>query len=432
MTPLALAPFSLAAPVVALLFGFAFGFVLERSGFGDARRLAAQFYLTEMRVLKVMFTAIVTCLLLVTLASSVGLLDFAALQVNSTYLGTAVLGGLLLGAGFVIGGYCPGTSLVSAATGKVDGMVFVGGVLAGVFAFGETGGLYRAFYDNAGALGRVTLPEALGLPFGVVVALVVAMAALMFRGATVLERRFGGSASTPPSGSYLPRRRSAALFAGSVAVVALAAAFLARPATGEGAVDERARLLGSDLDATLASRGVHADPLEVLGLMHGEIRGKPSRFRLVLLDLRSDADWNRFHLLDARRATLDSLRGEQGKALAGPEHARTVVVLISNDEAAAAAGWRLLKAQGVAHAYVLAGGVNLWLDVFKEGRLDAVPADSGADRMRHAFPASLGDRHEFARPAADLYRRLFTEGKRACTPRVVPVSAPSKGAGGCG
>ncbi len=201
---LALAPFLLDAWYVPLLLGAAFGATLERSGFGDARRLAAQFYLSELRVLKVMFTAIVTCLLWITLATSVGALDFAALAVNPTYLGTAVVGGLLLGMGFVVGGYCPGTSLVSAATGKVDGMFFVGGVGLGVFVFGEVGGAFRVFYDTAGALGRATLPEVLGLPFGVVVALVVVMAAGMFAGATLLERRFG-----PPATPAGPRGREA-------------------------------------------------------------------------------------------------------------------------------------------------------------------------------------------------------------------------------
>ncbi len=51
--------------MIYLALGFAFGFILESSGFGDSRRLAAQFYFTEFRVLKVMFTAIVVAMILV-------------------------------------------------------------------------------------------------------------------------------------------------------------------------------------------------------------------------------------------------------------------------------------------------------------------------------------------------------------------------------
>ena len=49
--------------VVAVLIGFGFGFVLERAGFGRANKLAGQFYGTDMTVLKVMFSAIVTAML---------------------------------------------------------------------------------------------------------------------------------------------------------------------------------------------------------------------------------------------------------------------------------------------------------------------------------------------------------------------------------
>ncbi len=122
---------------VYLLIGFAFGFVLESSGFGDARRLAAQFYFREMRVLKVMFTAIVTAMVLVFWSTALGLLDYDQLWVNPTYLWPGIVGGLIMGVGFILGGYCPGTSLVSAVTLKLDGMFFVLGLVVGVLAFGE-------------------------------------------------------------------------------------------------------------------------------------------------------------------------------------------------------------------------------------------------------------------------------------------------------
>ena len=44
------------------LIGFAFGYTLEMAGFGDSRKLAAQFYFRELTVFKVMFTAIAVAL----------------------------------------------------------------------------------------------------------------------------------------------------------------------------------------------------------------------------------------------------------------------------------------------------------------------------------------------------------------------------------
>ncbi|MGE0713474.1 MAG: DUF6691 family protein [Planctomycetota bacterium] len=191
MLPLGPEGLGAAGPVVApLAIGFLFGFVLERAGFGDARRLAAQFYLHEMRVLKVMFGAIVVAMLVLSWGDALVEVDLSRLAVNETYLTTGILGGLLLGAGFIVGGYCPGTSLVAAATGKVDGLFFVLGVLLGVFVFGETVDLYGAFYDQAGRLGNVTLPEVLGAPRTWVVLGVVLLALGAFAGAERAERAF--------------------------------------------------------------------------------------------------------------------------------------------------------------------------------------------------------------------------------------------------
>ena len=100
-----MAPYALTAAPVALGIGFSFGFILERAGFGDARKLAAQFYLHDMTVLKVMFTGIVVAMGLIFLTSGLQVLDLERVFVNPTHLWPQLLGGLLLGAGFLIGGY---------------------------------------------------------------------------------------------------------------------------------------------------------------------------------------------------------------------------------------------------------------------------------------------------------------------------------------
>lgn len=176
--------------LLAFMVAFGFGFVLERSGFGDARRLAAQFYFHEQRVFKVMFTAVITAMILLFWSSALGLLDFEKLYVNPTHLWPALVGGLVLGAGFIIGGYCPGTSLVSAATGKIDGMFFVGGVSFGVVVFAETYDWVRAFFESAGDMGRLQLPGLLGVDTGVVVFVAVAGAIGLFWGAGHLEKMY--------------------------------------------------------------------------------------------------------------------------------------------------------------------------------------------------------------------------------------------------
>jgi hypothetical protein len=174
----------------AFAIGIGFGFFLERAGFGSARKLVAQFYLTDLAVFKVMFTAIVTAMLGVTYLAWMGVLDLAQVYLVPTYWAPQVVGGLLLGAGFVIGGYCPGTSMAAVATGRIDGMVYALGIGAGTLTFAVSFPLLRSLY-LAGSAGELTLPQLLHLPYGVMVFGVVLMALGGFYGAGLIERRFG-------------------------------------------------------------------------------------------------------------------------------------------------------------------------------------------------------------------------------------------------
>jgi uncharacterized protein len=175
--------------LVALGLGFGFGWFLERAGFGSSCRLCAQFYLYDMTVLKVMFTAIITAMVGLWGFSAAGLLDLSMIYLTPTSIGAQLVGGLLLGAGFIIGGYCPGTSVTAAATGSGDGVVFIGGFMAGLL-------IYALFlpgletWANATSLGGLTLPAVFGVPYGALVLGVVVMAALMFAGAEWSERKF--------------------------------------------------------------------------------------------------------------------------------------------------------------------------------------------------------------------------------------------------
>ena len=180
-----------ASLLVAFAIGIGFGFFLERAGFGSARKLVAQFYLTDLAVFKVMFTAIVTAMLGVTYLGWMGLLDLSQVYLVPTYWGAQVVGGLLLGVGFVVGGYCPGTSVAAVATGRIDALAYLGGILAGTLGFAVGFPLLRGLYV-AGSAGELTLPQLLHLPYGVVVFAVVLMALGGFAGAEWIERRFAG------------------------------------------------------------------------------------------------------------------------------------------------------------------------------------------------------------------------------------------------
>jgi len=173
--------------VLAFVIGIGFGFALERAGFGSAKKLVSQFYLNDLAVFKVMFTAIVTAMLGVTYLAWFGLLDLSLVYVPPTYVLPGIVGGLVLGFGFVVGGYCPGTSVAAMATGKVDALVYGAGMLFGTFVFAEIYPLVERFHEST-LLGPVTIPQYFNLPYGLVVFAVVAVAIAGFYGASVVER----------------------------------------------------------------------------------------------------------------------------------------------------------------------------------------------------------------------------------------------------
>lgn len=173
----------LAAPLI----GFAFGWVLERGGLGNAQKLAGQFYLTDLTVFKVMFTAIVTAMLGAFWLDWFGLLDLDLVHLPDTFVVPQALGGVLFGAGFLAGGLCPGTSCVAAASGRIDGLAVIGGMLIGIVAFNASYDRIAPLYEST-PLGPVTFTDLAGVPRGVGVAAVTAMALAGFALARRIER----------------------------------------------------------------------------------------------------------------------------------------------------------------------------------------------------------------------------------------------------
>ena len=177
--------------IFAFVIGIGFGFFLERAGFGNGKKLAMQFYFRDMSVLKVMFSAIVTAMLGIYFLSVIGFVDLSLVYLVPTNILPQAIGGILLGFGFAIGGYCPGTSCVSAATGKKDGFIYILGVLAGVFVFSEVFPLIKGFY-NATPMGQITIPQWSNIPYGLLVFAVVVMAVGAFMAAEWAEKKNAG------------------------------------------------------------------------------------------------------------------------------------------------------------------------------------------------------------------------------------------------
>jgi uncharacterized protein len=194
---------------LAGLIGVLFGFLLERAGFGNARKLVAIFYLKDFAVLKVMFTAIVVCMLGLLFFSVFGWMDLSKIYLLPTYIWPQIVGGFVLGMGFVIGGYCPTTSVVSAVSGKLDGLIFVVGMILGSIVFAEFFPLIEQFYSS-GSMGAVRLSDVLKINSGLIALLVCLMAVGAYWLVEKVENKLGDP-ETLPVGSRKAKAWAAAI-----------------------------------------------------------------------------------------------------------------------------------------------------------------------------------------------------------------------------
>lgn len=173
----------------AFFIGIGFGFVLEQAGFSSSRKLAGVFYGYDTVVLKVFFTAAITAMLGLLFFSLFGWVDLSLVYVNETFLWSAIVGGVIMGAGFIMGGFCPGTSFCGAAIGKIDAIFFIVGLLIGVFIFGEAYALFEKLY-MAEFMGYPRISEFFGVTEGIIVLLIIIAAIAMFWAGEWAEKKF--------------------------------------------------------------------------------------------------------------------------------------------------------------------------------------------------------------------------------------------------
>ena len=385
--------------VVGTLIGFGFGFTLERAGFGRAQKLAAQFYGTDLTVIKVMFGAIVTAMLGMVVLSGTGLVDFKAVAdqaTSATFLWPMIVGGLALGVGFIVSGYCPGTSFVAAASGKLDGLAVVGGVIAGQLIYAELEWRpWLAHFHNSSNLGNLYLWELLHLPARTgpaIVALgVVAMAVTAFLFSDWIEKRFIARA-TALAQPEAAGRKGRAVFVGFATAGAIGIAALAIPTSSHAGTREALPIAQLDL-----ARLVLDEP-----------------WKVRVIDVRPMEQCAKRRIPGAECVPAGKLAALQ---LADAPAARDIVLVSAQDLVAlpaSAAGF-----PGRLHA--LAGGFAGWeqfaLTAPAPLAPDATPADRNLYRLRAGINSAMTGMKTAPPPPASTS---------------TSAGAPKKGGGGCG
>ena len=174
--------------IFAVFLGMGFGVALESSGFSSSRKIIGTFFGYDFVVVKVFFTAAIVSSLGLLYLSYMGLVDYSLLYIQPTFLASAILGGIIMGIGFAMGGFCPGTSLCAAAVGRIDGLVFFGGMFIGVFLFSESFPLFENMYYS-GSMGAKMINSVFGISPELFTFFLVLMAIGMFYGAGWIQNK---------------------------------------------------------------------------------------------------------------------------------------------------------------------------------------------------------------------------------------------------
>ena len=344
------------AMAAAMVIGFFFGLFLEKAGFGNSRRLAGIFYFRDMTVLKVMFSAVLTAGIGFSLLAGFGIISLESVFIMKTFYFVQIVGGLLMGIGFVVGGWCPGTAAVGISSGSIDALIFFIGAVGGSILYNE---LYPYVSEakSIGACGTHFAYSDLDMSRALFMTIFTVIGVCAFWGVEFLEKkRFG-------KGGYF---NSPFLKAYSLALVAAAAMLFIFDVSGKTS--------GTAERLQQAQSG--ADHIDCTELAERLVNGDND---LLLIDVRPEAKFKKFHIKGAFNFPLEKLLDAKDKM-----RAYKTVVLYSDGAAHAVQGQMLLENQTATKILVLNGGLNAFIDTcLKPVSLRTKPIDkNAAQRIR--------------------------------------------------
>ncbi|MDW8321290.1 MAG: YeeE/YedE thiosulfate transporter family protein [Armatimonadota bacterium] len=343
--------------VLALFIGIAFGAILEQAGFSSSRRLVGLFYGYDFTVLRVFFTAGIVAMVGVMALDHFGLLDMNLVYINPTFLWSAIVGGLIMGLGFVIGGYCPGTSFCAAAIGKLDALALVGGALVGVLIFAEGYPLFEGLY-KASNLGSPRISQTLGISPSLFALVMILFALAAFTVASYVERKVNGRPA--PLLRWTPSR--AWVLAAGVVLAISAFSF----------TDRKADLLRLVQDEEL----VRSYPVETMSVDEFAFRlMDKDDDRIQVIDFRPEAEIAQQRLPKSYTFTVDNLFEQEPSRLLRVKG--KINVFVANDELTERKMAVIARELGFQRVQILEGG----LDAFREQVLNFQPSRPAQNMM---------------------------------------------------
>jgi len=301
-----------------------------------------------------------------------------------------------MGVGFIIGGYCPGTSIIATASLKMDGLFFVLGALIGVGVFGETLPGYEDFF-NSSFSGRMLVSDWLGWSVGATVFAVILLALAMFYGAEKSEEFFKNK-ETGAAWTWKITQKSYLYGAGAFIAIAMIIWMIGQPDPAR-----KWELMENKYASQLVTKEVFVSPLEYVKSSH------EASIKLVTLDLRSAEAFKTFHLSGSENTDFNQIVDADFVSKLAQLPPQGAVMLIADNDSIAVKAWQLLKVQGIANLYILENGLNDWGKLF-------------AGKMVHGHPVNL------AAPQTEILEQFPAD---AYIPKI-KVGSKKKAGGLCG
>jgi uncharacterized membrane protein YedE/YeeE len=161
-----------------LITGILFGFLLQKGRVLRYDKQLGALRLMDMTIVKFILSTVLVGMVGVYILKDLGLVK---LSVKPTNLGANIIGGLIFGAGWGLLGYCPGTSAGALGEGRWDSLWGILGMLVGAAVFAEVYPALKTSILTWGKLGKITLPQVLGVNHWVIIPIFVVVALLLFR-----------------------------------------------------------------------------------------------------------------------------------------------------------------------------------------------------------------------------------------------------------
>lgn len=380
--------------IIAFLIGIGFGFALEQAGFSTSKKLVGLFYGYDFTVLKVFMTGGLTAMTGVIILTHYGLLDIDLVYINRLYLWSAIVGGLIMGLGFVIGGFCPGTSICAAAIGKIDAMYFVLGSFIGVYIFAEGYPLFEGLYKSS-FYGSPFIYDTLGISRGLFAFSFITIAIILYWIVSWIQAKVNKQEiNFNDYKNYIP-----------ISIVAFMIAF-------------STLFLPNKKDSILAkvndTNFINSQQIEKISTDELAIRLIKNDKSLQLIDVRDIQEFNKSALPNAFHTEINNLFTKDWNKILNTKG--KINIFYSDDELNAKKAALIAKELDVKNVYILEGGFNNFKEEYLTTNYETMNTNNYSN-----------DLIRFRKEASPKIIKLIEESK----PKSVVKQVNTRALGGC-